>query len=56
MKKLALAGIIVIAAGISIQFVENDDALGFISGILVGIGVGLALYGFGVRRRKPVGN
>ncbi|WP_168731254.1 hypothetical protein [Robertkochia marina] len=45
MNKIRLIGLATLVIGIIIQFTLENDAADFISGILVGVGIGLFLTG-----------
>lgn len=45
MNKIRIIGLVILIVGIIIQFALEDDALDFISGLLIGGGVGLLITG-----------
>ncbi|MEO8772867.1 MAG: hypothetical protein ABI263_00935 [Gelidibacter sp.] len=45
MNKIRIIGLVVLAIGIIIKFALEDDANDFITGILIGVGIGLLLTG-----------
>lgn len=51
MNKIRIIGLVLLIIGISIQFTLKNDATDFISGILVGGGIGLVLTG---KKPRPI--
>ena len=45
MNKIRIIGLVILIIGIVIQFTIENDPADFISGILIGIGIGLLLTG-----------
>lgn len=45
MNKIRIIGLIAITVGIIVQFTIEHDASGFISGMLIGVGIGLLITG-----------
>lgn len=45
MNKMRIIGLIMLVIGIIIQFILENDATDFISGLLIGIGIGFILTG-----------
>jgi len=45
MNKVRIIGLVILILGIIIQFTIENDAIDLISGILIGIGIGLLLTG-----------
>lgn len=45
MNKVRIIGLLILIAGIIIRFVLRNDTLDFISGLLVGLGIGLVIVG-----------
>ena len=45
MNKIRIIGLVILVIGIIIQFALENDATDFISGLLIGAGIGLLLTG-----------
>ncbi|MFD0837574.1 hypothetical protein ACFQ0I_17485 [Mariniflexile aquimaris] len=45
MNKIRIIGLVILVIGIIIQFTLENDATDFISGLLIGAGIGLLLTG-----------
>ena len=45
MNKIRIIGLVILVIGIVIQFALENDSTDFISGILIGVGIGLLLTG-----------
>jgi hypothetical protein len=45
MNKIRIIGLAILVIGIIIQFAPENDATDFISGLLIGIGIGLLITG-----------
>ncbi|WP_161804640.1 MULTISPECIES: hypothetical protein [Lacinutrix] len=45
MNKTRIIGLVLLVIGIIIQFTLENDATDFISGVLIGIGIGLVITG-----------
>ncbi|MGB1284796.1 MAG: hypothetical protein ACPG44_10105 [Polaribacter sp.] len=45
MNKIRIIGLVILLIGIVIKFVVENDAIDFISGILIGAGIGLLMTG-----------
>ena len=53
MTKIRILGILIIIIGIILNFLIQIDGFGIISGLIIGLGVGIVTYGlFGSKSKK----
>ncbi len=54
MNKVRIIGLLILLVGIVIRFVLKNDTMDFISGLLVGLGIGLIIVGriWGISTKK----
>jgi len=45
MSKVRIIGLLILIVGIVIRFILKNDTMDFITGLLVGLGIGLAIVG-----------
>ena len=45
MNKIGIIGLVILIIGIIIQFALENDAIDFISGLLIGVGISLLITG-----------
>ncbi len=54
MNKVRIIGLLILLVGIGIRFILKHDTIDFVSGLLIGLGIGLTIVGriWGITTKK----